>query len=120
MEIAEEAGSATGAALALLMLGEAELLAGRLDEAAQPRQIDDAIAHHAAIIERVCGRHQPVANVEGVQTAFPGPLDLRHQLEVPPHVIDVERDTERDRFMTAEEAVEYGLVDLVLATPEKK
>lgn len=33
MAIAEEAGSATGAALALLMLGEAELLAGRLVEA---------------------------------------------------------------------------------------
>lgn len=33
MRIAEEAGSATGAALALLMLGEAELLAGRLGEA---------------------------------------------------------------------------------------
>jgi tetratricopeptide (TPR) repeat protein len=30
MKIAEEAGSATGAALALLMLGEAELLAGRI------------------------------------------------------------------------------------------
>lgn len=33
MRIAEEAGSATGRALALLMLGEAELLAGRLVEA---------------------------------------------------------------------------------------
>ncbi len=33
MRIAEEAGSATGAALALLMLGEAELLAGRVAEA---------------------------------------------------------------------------------------
>ena len=33
MKIAEEAGSATGAALALLMLGEAQLLAGELDEA---------------------------------------------------------------------------------------
>ena len=33
MRIAEEAGSATGAALALLMLGEAELLAGRLAQA---------------------------------------------------------------------------------------
>lgn len=33
MRIAEEAGSATGAALALLMLGEAELLAGQLHEA---------------------------------------------------------------------------------------
>ena len=33
MKIAEEAGSETGAALAQLMLGEAELLAGHLDEA---------------------------------------------------------------------------------------
>jgi DNA-binding SARP family transcriptional activator len=33
MEIAQDAGSATGAALALLMLGEAELLAGHLEEA---------------------------------------------------------------------------------------
>lgn len=33
MEIAEEAGSPTGAALAILMLGEAELLAGHLAEA---------------------------------------------------------------------------------------
>jgi len=33
MKIAEDAGSATGAALAQLMLGEAELLAGDLDEA---------------------------------------------------------------------------------------
>lgn len=33
MKIAEEAGSATGAALALLMLGEAELLGGHLPEA---------------------------------------------------------------------------------------
>lgn len=33
MKIAEDAGSATGAALAQLMLGEADLLAGRLDEA---------------------------------------------------------------------------------------
>ncbi|MEX2548138.1 MAG: BTAD domain-containing putative transcriptional regulator [Chloroflexota bacterium] len=33
MQIAEKAGSATGAALAVLMLGEAELLAGNLDDA---------------------------------------------------------------------------------------
>jgi tetratricopeptide (TPR) repeat protein len=33
MRVAEEAGSATGAALTMLMLGEAELLAGRLDDA---------------------------------------------------------------------------------------
>ncbi|SUI84445.1 ATP-dependent Clp protease proteolytic subunit precursor [Serratia marcescens] len=30
----------------------------------------------------------------------------------------IERDTERDRFMTAEEAVEYGLVDGISDTPQ--
>jgi DNA-binding SARP family transcriptional activator len=35
LKIAEEAGSATGAALAILMLGEAELLSGRIDDAEQ-------------------------------------------------------------------------------------
>ncbi|NLN69365.1 MAG: ATP-dependent Clp protease proteolytic subunit, partial [Chloroflexi bacterium] len=29
------------------------------------------------------------------------------------------RDTERDFYMSAEQAVEYGLVDKVLAPPEK-
>ena len=32
----------------------------------------------------------------------------------------IEKDTERDLYMTAEQAVEYGLVDKVLAIPEKK
>jgi len=32
----------------------------------------------------------------------------------------IEKDTERDLYMSAEQAVEYGLVDKVLAIPEKK
>ncbi|MDP2965971.1 MAG: ATP-dependent Clp protease proteolytic subunit [Pelolinea sp.] len=32
----------------------------------------------------------------------------------------IERDTERDFYMSAEQAVEYGLVDKVLTPPEKK
>ena len=32
----------------------------------------------------------------------------------------IERDTERDRYLTAPEAVTYGLVDEVLIKPEKK
>ena len=32
----------------------------------------------------------------------------------------IERDTERDFYMNAEQAVEYGLVDKVLTEPEKK
>ncbi|MBN1124640.1 MAG: ATP-dependent Clp protease proteolytic subunit [Sedimentisphaerales bacterium] len=32
----------------------------------------------------------------------------------------LERETERDKFMTAREALEYGLIDEVLAEPEEK
>lgn len=32
----------------------------------------------------------------------------------------IERDTERDFYMSAQQAVDYGLVDKVLAPPEKK
>ncbi|MGE5224647.1 MAG: ATP-dependent Clp protease proteolytic subunit, partial [Omnitrophica WOR_2 bacterium] len=32
----------------------------------------------------------------------------------------IERDTERDFFMSAEQAVEYGLVDQVMEVPELK
>ncbi|MCA1834540.1 MAG: BTAD domain-containing putative transcriptional regulator [Actinomycetota bacterium] len=42
LQIAEQADSATGAALAILMLGEAELLAGRLEDA--ERHLRDAAA----------------------------------------------------------------------------
>jgi predicted negative regulator of RcsB-dependent stress response len=45
-KIAEDAGSATGAALAILMLGEAELLAGHLDDA------EDHLKHAVKANER--------------------------------------------------------------------
>lgn len=32
---------------------------------------------------------------------------------------EIERDTERDNFMTAQEAVEYGLVDAVITKPQQ-
>jgi ATP-dependent Clp protease protease subunit len=32
----------------------------------------------------------------------------------------IEQDTDRDFFMTAEEAKDYGLVDKVVSTPEKE
>jgi ATP-dependent Clp protease protease subunit len=31
----------------------------------------------------------------------------------------IERDTDRDNFMSAEEAKEYGLIDQVLSSPMK-
>jgi DNA-binding SARP family transcriptional activator len=60
MRIAEEAGSATGAALALLMLGEAELLAGRiapaeehLKEAAEANDREGCISGAALARQRL-------------------------------------------------------------------
>ena len=32
----------------------------------------------------------------------------------------IERDTERDYYMSAQQAVEYGVVDQVMETPESK
>src|ERR1700751_1756479 len=53
--------------------------------------VDDAVAHHAAVVENVLGRHQPVAAREGKKTVAPGARDLGHKFGVPPEVRDVER-----------------------------
>src|SRR5580704_19138555 len=66
-------------------------IAGGLDPAAQAAQIDDAVAHHAAVVEQVARRHQPVADMEGENAARPaGAGDLALERRVPPHVIDVD------------------------------
>ena len=36
----------------------------RLDGGARGFDVDDAVAHHAAVVEDVLGRHQPVADME--------------------------------------------------------
>src|SRR4051794_40992176 len=66
----------------------------RFDRAAQGADIDHAVAHHAAVVEDVLCRHQPVADVEGQQAVFAGARDLRQHIRIPPDVIDVERDAE--------------------------
>src|SRR4051794_15742362 len=35
-------------------------IAGGLDQLAQAAQVDDAVAHHAAVEQQVCGRNEPV------------------------------------------------------------
>src|ERR1019366_7570790 len=67
----------------------------RLDGGTQAPDVDHAVAHHAAVVEKVRGRHQPVADVERQQAVFSRAFDLRQQIRVPPDVIDVERDAER-------------------------
>ena len=41
--------------------------AGASIQRADARQVDHAVAHHAAVVEQVGGRHQPVADVVGEQ-----------------------------------------------------
>ena len=40
-------------------------VAGAFDPRADARQVDHAIAHHAAVVEEIACRHQPVADVVG-------------------------------------------------------
>src|SRR4051812_45544713 len=49
---------------------------GLLDRAADAGEIDDAVAHLAAVEQEIARRHQPVADVVR-QDAVAGPRDLR-------------------------------------------
>ena len=51
-------------------------IAGGLDHGADRAQVDDAVAHHAAVEQQVGGRHQPVADVVGENALAPGARDL--------------------------------------------
>src|SRR4051794_11779139 len=66
----------------------------RFDLAADAPEIDDAVAHHAAVEEEVAGRHEPVADVVGEHAPAAATHDLSRQLRIPPDVVDVERDAE--------------------------
>src|SRR5262245_2546005 len=69
-------------------------VARRLDPAADFLQLDDAITHHAAIVEEIAGRQQPVTDVVGQQPLAARPRDLALELGIPPGVIDVDRDAD--------------------------
>src|SRR5262245_20352860 len=68
-------------------------VAGRLDPAADPREIDDAVTHHAAIEQEVARRHQPVADMMG-QDSIAGARDLALEVGIPPYVIGVDGDAD--------------------------
>src|SRR5262245_7712723 len=70
------------------LLGAA--IAGRLDPATDAAEIDDAVAHHAAVEQEVACRHQPVADVIG-EDSVARPRDLPFEIRVPPDVIGVDR-----------------------------
>jgi ATP-dependent Clp protease protease subunit len=68
--------------------------------------------------------HQPLAGMEGTATDLD--IHAKEVLKVKRRmneimqkhtgrsIDEIERDTDRDRFMSAEEAKEYGLIDNVL------
>ncbi len=68
--------------------------------------------------------HQPMAGIEGTATEIQihakEALRLRQRLNeilqrhTGKSLEDIERDTDRDKFMSAEEARDYGIVDIVL------
>src|ERR1700738_875652 len=58
----------------------------RLDRPAQSLDVDHAIAHHAAVVENVLGRHQPVADVKRLEAILSGAFDLRQHIRIPPDV----------------------------------
>jgi ATP-dependent Clp protease, protease subunit len=71
--------------------------------------------------------HQPLGGVQGqasdIQIHAEEILKIRHQMNVilaghtGRDVAEVEKNTERDRFMSAEEALNYGIVDQVMTRP---
>jgi ATP-dependent Clp protease protease subunit len=74
--------------------------------------------------------HQPLGGTQGqatdIEIQAKEILRLKHRLnailsETTGQKIEViERDTERDFYMDAEQAVDYGIVDKILTVPEKK
>src|SRR5262245_60952184 len=75
-----------GEDLHLLVAG----VSGLLDAGTDARQIDHAVAHHAAVVEEFARIREPVADVVA-EHALPGARDLSFELRIPPHVIHVDR-----------------------------
>jgi ATP-dependent Clp protease protease subunit len=85
--------------------------------------------HRFALPHATIHMHQPLGGAQGqasdIEIQAKEILRLKSRLneimsESTGQSLDViERDTERDFYMSAEQAVEYGLVDKVLTPPEK-
>src|SRR5215470_493557 len=57
----------------------------RLDHPSDRREIDDTVAHHAAVHQHMLRRDQPVADVVG-DDALAGTGDLDAEFRVPPYM----------------------------------
>jgi ATP-dependent Clp protease, protease subunit len=86
--------------------------------------------HRYALPNATIHMHQPLGGAQGQATEIE--IQAREILRLKARLNQVlashtgqpveaiQRDTERDRYMTAEQAVEYGLVDHVMQIPEGK
>ena len=86
--------------------------------------------HRYALPNATIHMHQPIGGTQGQATDIE--IQANEILRLKKRLLDIlsfhtgqevellEEDTNRDKYLTAEEAVDYGLVDQVLETPEEK
>src|SRR6185295_3790361 len=98
--------------ISTLCLGQAASMAAWLLAAgAQGKRY--ALPHSRIMI------HQPLLGVQGQATDID--IQAREILRVREQLNKIEKDTDRDLFLTGKQAVEYGLIDEVIASrPTKK
>jgi hypothetical protein len=65
---------------------------GLLYPPADLANIDDAVAHHAAIEQKVFGRYKPVTHMKREEALSPRTTDLVFEFRVPPDVVDIYGD----------------------------
>ena len=105
-------------AIETICMGQAASMAAILLAAGAPGK-RFALPHSRVMI------HQPMGGVQGqasdIQIHAEEILKIREKMNLilSQHtgraISDVEQDTERDRFLSAEEALEYGIVDKIMA-----
>ena len=62
---------------------------------AKRRNIDHPIAHHAAVVEHILGRHQPVADMKAEDApSCPARAISRSRFGIPPDMIDIDADAQ--------------------------
>jgi ATP-dependent Clp protease protease subunit len=86
--------------------------------------------HRYALPNATIHMHQPIGGTQGQATDIE--IQANEILRLKKRLLEIlsfhtgqeveqlEKDTNRDKYLTAEEAVDYGLVDQVLETPENK
>src|SRR5690606_36337784 len=82
---------------------------GGFDHGADGFEVDDAVAHHAAVVEHVAGGHHPVADMVGEDALHAASaLDGALEIGVPPDVVDVDGDADglSKRFADVERLID--------------